>query len=211
MKKRMYYTYKRPHVNVEGKKGESLFHSFIFPGKDILTSINVGYMKYGKLIRETKDERLLAFIGALCMEEALDSFLGDYIPNYRHLEENRDFSLSMKIELVRSLRLIPMHLLGTADMVRDIRNKFAHNLDIDSFDSLDNGRRGKLRNRFKEIFPDDEISDVPLSELFEHVVGLLVSTLRVYQSCVAVAREYIYSEDFLNELNKRIEGKVKKQ
>jgi hypothetical protein len=195
---------------ISGKKGESLFYSPYSPpnvvAKTDYKSISEQLTKYMNLALKAKEERLLVLIGALSMEEALDSFLSAYIPDYKRILENTDFTLSMKIEIAFSLRLIPRHILHTADLVRGIRNKFAHDLSIDCFDSLDKKLKNRLRVRFKEFCPEEEINNVELSKLFEQIIQFIVSALGIYQFQSKAAKEYIYSEDFLNELNKRIKG-----
>lgn len=190
-----------PFINIEGKKGESLFYRPLIWGieKD-MKLISGQYAEYERLVREAKEERLLALIGAMSMEEALDFFLRAYIPDYSRLEENRDFSLSMKIDLAYSLRLIPTHILNTADLVRGIRNRFAHDLSIDCFDSLDDSFKNKLRVKFKELFPDDTNAGPAFADMFVKVVDGVIIGLEIYASNLKNAREYIYSEDFLKKL-----------
>ena len=199
-----------PIINIEGKKGGSLFHHpsiWVFE-KDV-KRISDQYESYQKFLEGTKEERLLALIGALSMEEALDLFLGAYLPDYSRLEESRDFSLSMKIDLAHSLRLIPTHILHTADLVRAIRNKFAHDLSIDCFDSLDNNKfKNKLRVRFKELFPDNTNTSLAIKDMFISIVEAVILGLGIYASHLMAAKEYIYSDAFLKEFDKRIKGKT---
>lgn len=197
-------------LNIEGKKGESLFHHpVIWALKDDFSRIKEQYKRYWKLIEEAKEERLLALIGALSMEDALALFLEAYIPKYGHLfEENKDFTLSMKIDLAYSLCLIPMHILNAADLVRKIRNEFVHDLSIDCFDSLDDDRfKNKLGVRFKEFYPDDTNTGLTHTEMFERVVVGVIVALGIYASHVRTAREYIYSAGFSQQLVERIKAK----
>jgi hypothetical protein len=53
------------------------------------------------------------------------------------LQERRDFTFSLQIEVARALRLVPSQILGAADCIRHIRNKFVHNLSLDTFDQLE--------------------------------------------------------------------------
>jgi hypothetical protein len=197
-------------INIEGEKGASLFHHPIkwFVEKDMLL-ISEQFERYKKLVEAATDERLLAIIGALSTEEALDLFLGSYIPGYKRVSEIKDFTLSMKIEIALSLRLIPSHILNTVDLVRAIRNEFAHNLSIDCFDSLDEEKfKKKLEARFQVLFPNDKHNNREVKHTFTSVVEGVIVALGVYASHVKSAKEYIYSNNFSGELIKRIkEGK----
>jgi len=198
-------------LNIEGEKGGSLFHHPVTRViEEDFKRINEQYERYWKLIDEAQDERLLALISALSIEDALDLFLEAYIPKYRHLfKENKDFTLSMKIDLAYSLCLIPMHILNAADLVRKIRNEFVHNLSIDCFDSLDDDRfKNKLGVRFKEFYPDDTNTGLTHTEMFKRVVVGIIVALGIYASHLRTAKEYIYGEDFRSEFNKRIKGKA---
>ncbi len=201
---------------ISGKKGESLFYntdtfnSLLVTDDNVIT-ISKQLTKYANLVYKEKEERLLALIGAISVEEALDSFLKTYIPDYKRILENTDFTLSMKVEMAYSLRLIPRHILNSADLIRRIRNEFAHKISIDRFDYLDEKLKKKLQIRFKEFCPEEDINNTSFSELFVKVVQFVVLALVTYSYCAKVANEYIYSEDFINLLNKRIEDKAKKQ
>jgi len=198
---------KEPKINIEGNKGESLFHRpVIWAVKNEFNRIREQFEHYKKLIEEIKDERLLALIGAMSMEEALDSFLGAYILDYKRIV---DFTLSMKIQIAFSLRLIPGHILHTADLIRAIRNEFVHELSINCFDSLDSNKfKDKMRARFKELFPDNTNTSLILKDMFICIVEAIILGLGIYASHLDAAKEYIYSEDFLKELNKRIKSKA---
>ena len=200
---------------ISGKKGESLFYNADVFGDLIVMDDNFiplskKLTKYMNLVYRAKEERLLAIICAMSIEEALDSLLSAYIPDYRRILDNMDFTLSMKIEITNSLRLILKHIMNAADLVRAIRNEFAHDLSVDSFDSLDEKKfKSKLKARFKEFYPEEDISNMALSELFVQIVQSVVSALGIYECYSKVAKEYIYSDDFNNELNRRIKIRLK--
>ncbi len=196
-------------INIEGEKGESIFRRpVIWFIQEDFKRIKEQYEAYQKLIEGAKEERLLAIVGALSMEEALDSFLGAYIPGYKRLLRNIDFTLSMKVEILYSLRLIPAHIANTADLIRKIRNDFSHDLSINCFESLKEERRNRLKVRFGKLFPDDKTHFAP-ENMFVRVVEAVIIGLGVYASHLTAAREYIYSEDFSTRLVERIKGKSK--
>lgn len=199
-----------PIINIEGKQGESLFRRPVkwFIQEDF-KRIKDQYEGYQKLIEGAKEERLLALIGALSMEEALDLFLGAYIPDYHRLEKQRDFTLFIKIELALSLRIIPRHIIDAAELINNVRNKFAHELEISYFDDLDNGTKDKLKQNHGVFFPDNTNASLSVKNMFIGVVEAIIIALGIYASHIRVAKDYIHSADFAQQLVKRIKDKAK--
>ncbi len=195
-------------INIEGKKGESLFHRpVIWFIEEDFKHINEQYEGYRKLIEGVQEERLLALIGALSMEEALDLFLGAYISEYHRLEQYRDFTLFIKIEMARSLRIIPAHILDAATLINKVRNKFAHELKFERFDSLDIGTQDNLKQKARVFFPDDMNTSLTVKDMFIHIVEAVIIGLGIYVSHLRTAREYIYSFAFSQQLVERIKAK----
>lgn len=114
-----------------GKEGESLFTKPLlrFFKENPLPEL---YRKTGSL----NDDRLLAIVTALIIEDRIDAALGSFLPKYRKLTENTDFTFSLKIALCEALGQIPPSILNAANTLRKIRNEFAHNLDITSFTGI---------------------------------------------------------------------------
>ncbi len=196
-----------PIINIEGKKGESLFRRpVIWTVKGDFKRIKEQFESYKKLIEKPQDERLLALIGALSMEEALDLLLRAYVPGYCGLKEQ--FSLFFRMKLARSLRIIPAHILDAAVLINEVRNKFVHNLKISCFDALDNGTKNNLRQKYGVFFPDDTNTSLTVKDTFIHIVEAVIVGLGIYASHLKIAREYITSDDFHNELKKRVQGKA---
>ena len=198
-----------PIINIEGKKGGSLFYRpVIWFIQEDFKRIKEQYEGYQKLIEGAKEERLLTLIGALSMEEALDLFLRAYIPDYHRLEKQRDFTLFIKIELARSLRIIPTHILDAAALINNVRNKFAHELKIERFDSLDIGTQDNLKQKDRVFFPDDNINtSLTVKDMFIHIVEAVIIGLGIYSSHLRTAKEYIYSAEFSQQLVERIKAK----
>jgi hypothetical protein len=195
-----------PIINIEGRKGESLFYRPLIWGiKEELKLISKQYTEYERIIREAKEERLLGLVGAISMEEALDFILEAYIPDYRGLEPH--LSPSLKIRLTRSLNIIPAQILDAADLINSVRNKFAHELKISCFDALDSGTKGNLKQKHSMFFPNDTNTDSTFADIFSKVVDAVIIGLEIYASNLRIAREYIYSDDFGKELVKRIKEK----
>lgn len=84
----------------------------------------------------TGDDRSLVLVGAMLIEQDVESLLRILIPGYNKLVEHNNFTFSMKILLLRSFKAIPNRLILLADGVRNLRNTFAHDLSGDNLISL---------------------------------------------------------------------------
>jgi len=154
-----------------------------------------------------KDDRLLAIVGALVIEEALDSLLIAYIPKYKILHrEDHDITFAMKIKLVRSLKLIPAHLLNAVDVIRDIRNEFVHKLDKDDFNSVSVKRKDKLIRICKELHPEDNVNSYSISYMFDTTIRGILVCFGAYASNLKLAKEYIYSDDFFLKIKEIVKS-----
>ena len=193
------------YAYLRGKRGQSLFYKPVMQVVERdFSIISDKFLKYTKLVEQAEEERLIAIIGALSLEESLDSILEEYIPDYKIID---DFSFLSKIHLMLSLRLVPKHLLHAIDLARTVRNRFAHNLSIDRFDSLDKETKSKLRTTHKELFPGDGNNNEELKDIFMKIVESVVIGLGIYASHVKTAKEFIYSKEFWREVNKRFPKK----
>lgn len=180
-------------LNIEGSKGESLFHKpivwFFTPDFE---NINKQFIRYKEFIEQIKEERLLSIVAALSVEEVLDLCLGAYIPKYQDkLEDNTGFTFFLKIQLASSLCLIPEHILKGADLIRAIRNEFAHNLVIENLDSLDNKFNDRLKKIFQEFSPERDPKSLAVKDLFVEVAESVIVGLGLYASHTKAARQYI--------------------
>src|SRR5215207_965933 len=98
---------------ISGHKGEALFTEPLmrFFRHDPLPEL---FSKTEQL----QDDRLLAIVTALIVEDRLDVALKSFLPRYTRLEAGADFSFSMKIALAESLALIPTRILSAATVLR---------------------------------------------------------------------------------------------
>src|ERR1700687_1436110 len=81
-----------------GKKGETIF------SEPLLTFFR--HNPLPELFQQTeglKDDRLLAIVTALIVEDRIDAVLGSFLPRYVRLTEKTEFTFSMKIALVEAL------------------------------------------------------------------------------------------------------------
>ncbi|MBP1311725.1 hypothetical protein MHH57_05570 [Paenibacillus sp. FSL H7-0442] len=100
-----------------------------------------------------KDDRLLLLTGALIIENSIDNYLSDFMSGYNALKENRDFSLSMKIGLAKALALCPSKIFNYCNIIRLMRNDFAHNLQAKEIEGLPDRHKQTLYQYLLELYP----------------------------------------------------------
>ncbi len=127
--------------HLTGTPGETLFHQ---PVHDLLASIEDQFKAEGlratlNLMGNYGDERSKVLMAALASEAVIDMLIAAVLPGYEKefLEGNdRDMTFSLKIKLLKALAVVPRHLIEAADLVRAMRNEFAHNLRVDTLADL---------------------------------------------------------------------------
>jgi len=195
-------------INIVGEKDETLFYCpLIDVGLlDSFDEIQDKMNEYLSKCNTTSDDRALALIGALCIEKELDVFLSEWIKNYKPLAKNKDFTFSFKIELANSLRLIPSKIFNSIEPIRKIRNIFAHNLEIDTFEKAkefdskaDKPSFVMLYDKVK-AFHKWEVTDD--KRTFKHLMAIIILGLRVYTKHVLKLSNYIWNRNNLKTIIK---------
>src|SRR5947209_5205235 len=108
-----------PHLNIRP----------IFPDKKALDEALV-------YLDEAQEERALVIVGALLLEKAVYYLLYAFVPGYKSLNEERDFTFSMKIKLAKAISICPSELLDSINTIRDVRNVFAHDLSTSNLSRI---------------------------------------------------------------------------
>ena len=187
-----------------GKKGESLFTE---PLLRLFTENPLPelYRKTGSL----NDDRLLAIVTALIVEDRIDAALGSFLPKYQKLAESTDFTFSMKIALCEALGQIPSSILTAATIIRKFRNEFAHNLGITSFGEIKQPLLQAAMTLRAAVYGAvaDELRN-PKDSLVEEYKGLAffcISGLEAYRQNMAYLAKYISTPEFAESLYKKCE------
>lgn len=178
-------------LNVEGPERETLFRRFLVwclpPEWERTMQAEIDEV-FAHL--NSEDDRAVALVGALLVESAVNELVSAYVPGYKTLAENRDFTFSMRIELARALRLCPARLLGAADTVRAIRNDFAHELGIGAFDQCASKHIESARGHLRIIQPS--LSEAKTDrKVFVNLVSMICLALRGYKFHVERLNEYV--------------------
>lgn len=163
-------------------------------------------------IHGTGDDRSFVIVSVVVLERYLDVLLEGLLPGYDDLVKKREFTLSLKLGLLNALRLIPPHIVQIADLMRRVRNEFAHNLDCDKLENLKNSLKVALAQRVGESYGDAKPYSSSHREMFKALTFLALVGLESYRVNVAVLRERMddgsLSESLKLECEKRHRDKV---
>jgi hypothetical protein len=154
-----------------------------------------------KNVFELKDDRLFALVADLLVENAIDGYLSEVMPRYKQeLSDNRDFTFSLKIAVARELRLSPAKFFKGADVLRRIRNEFAHNLQIKTFNDLKPDLLREIDNVLNEYCPKKASQQIPVRGRFYSLVFDTVVVLILYKKHLHTLNAYLRDKTFIDNL-----------
>jgi hypothetical protein len=163
-----------------------------------------------ELFRKTedlKDDRLLAIVTALIVEDRLDTALDSFLPRYARLTGAMDFTFSMKIALMEALALVPPRILSAADLIRKIRNEFAHHLDLDAFSGLKPKFITDVINLRANVYGvfgvDERKPEATFLEEYKSLAFFCIVGLDAYRENLSFLRSYIETPEFIGALFKK--------
>ena len=140
--------------------------------------------------RDVTDDRLLALVAGLCIESSVDLLLIAFAPAFGQYRDDIDFTFSIKIKMARSMQLLPARILTSCDLVRQMRNEFAHHLDYNTFDRLASKHLDKLHPQVRSyIHTDQDAHDYTI--LFRTLTGVTLAALQVYTLQLSDLRMFI--------------------
>jgi hypothetical protein len=137
-----------------------------------------------------------ALLGAMLLESAVDRFLAALMPGYdAELRDRREASFSVKIAIARALRVFPSRILGAADTVRQVRNEFAHKLDVDSLADVDPKLLTSVRGHYCHYAGEDARGKDDLT-VFREVIESRFLALSIYSEGASGIRSYMEDASF---------------
>ena len=186
-------------INIQGIHGETIFYHPIvsFISQEMSMSLQREINKTIEYVQGLNDDRLLVLVGALVVENAVDKLIASVFPGYKSLHSQRDFTFSMRIEIVKALKIIPSKILNSAHFVRKLRNDFVHDLSLDSFDKLDTSSIQSMQDRLLE-FNSEKIEESPRA--FSRLVLWLTVALHTYTEHTLQLNKFIRDDRFINYL-----------
>lgn len=169
-----------------------------------------------KRVNKTKDERAFVILMTLVVEFHIDAIFKVFFPKSKDLLENISFTLSLKISVLKSLNLLPDQIFKFIDLIRKIRNEFAHRIEIDSIKQLNTSQKGKkliqqlnkLCDDYSESMTYSKYSPDNLREKFKDISNIVNNALREYEPSVLLIRNEIEKKEFLDKILKENEFKI---
>lgn len=197
-------------LNFEGAAHETLFwhlKSWLIVDKenDLQKRLDELWEHY----KNINDQRLLALVGALCMETALDALLERFMSDYDNFKKDMDVTFSLKIKIAKGLHLIPQKILNSCDLIRRIRNEFAHDLNLSEFSSLPKNRLDKL-GPYVRAFDIKGRNSREWVALYRDLVGFTALGLIAYSYQIKAFRDYLETDDFRYHFKAYIEQDIKR-
>lgn len=183
-------------IDFEGEKGSSLLTDFYEPSdmkrlQEFLARLTNYFEKYKKA-----DHRALAIIGASTVENELDKFLSIWIKGY----ENLDLTSKKKVELAISLKLIPEKILKAIEPINKIRNIFAHDFEVDTFEQA----KVKSPKAFQYLANAIKSFNCPVEDddikAFEYLILKIMIGLNVYAEQLVKIQDYIWNYENRNRI-----------
>jgi hypothetical protein len=139
---------------------------------------------------ESHDDRSLAIFGALLAEERVNVLLKEVLPAYDAIS---GFQASRRLAILRALQLIPNFIVVAAEAISEVRNKFAHKIDLSRFDNLPTATNDKLRPALKSFGSFSYDVDAQHSrDVFVNLVINTVTGLHAYRETLQGLRHHIY-------------------
>jgi hypothetical protein len=165
-----------------GKKGECLLTEPFMGGVVHADDWNSVVPNFLRRINKLRDDRALLIMSALTIEYYLDLVLACWIPKYKTLSENRDFTFSLKLDLLDSFKLLPKYIVTHANCVRKLRNDFAHDINADSLKELGTKSLSSLRGILQSHFGDEILEANSERDLVSISTGVVLLGLFAYKS-----------------------------
>ena len=194
-----------------GEPNDSMFDELdielIRKNKKELDQIKEKLSKYLERYKKTYDDRALALMCALAIENELEELLKAWVPTYKILIEEKGFDFSSKINLAKASKLIPGKILNAIEPIKRIRNIFAHNLDATTFEDvkkIDSDASSKqqafpmMHNKIKTFIPNWKEENDKL--VFFELTVLIVLGLNIYAKHVEELNGYIRKKENLQRI-----------
>jgi hypothetical protein len=191
----------RQRYLLEGRPGESLFCRPILdlPRHNELPEL---FQK----VEGMDDERLLAIVTALIVENRLDHMLPLFLPRYSVFKDVQEFNFAMKIRLLQALDFIPPLIPTAAHCIRAVRNEFAHDLSRTQLSEIKPRILQRLRAAEKSAYMGVTVTG-PFKqggtprEVFRNVATYCIFGLDHYAANLRILREYISQPGFVDALS----------
>jgi hypothetical protein len=163
-----------------------------------------------KRIKKTGDDRSRSLLVNLILENQVDILLGHLIKKYKKYLKEAKPSFNNKLWLLHSFDMIPDQVYLSIDCLREIRNRFAHNLAVDRFSDLDNEIKTKIEKVILHTTFEKGNENSIEKKVYSIEVHAIVG-LENYEPNLRLLSEQIYSKQFKELLETEYRKKIKEQ
>jgi hypothetical protein len=199
---------------VLGKQGETLFH---VPIEDVDSNITDrlspdGLQSTLDRMNNYKDDRSKVLLAALACEAVQEKFLTIIFPRYRKIfDDDRDMTFSMKTKMLKAIAIIPFHFTEASDIVRSVRNRFAHDLTIEKLDDLPEKIKKTMRQYYAQrgVNPRKKVDDI--HHVFNVIAHIATQSLSRYLPLVKDLNKAIRAPSFEKKIRKAAQKRQHEQ
>ncbi|MCT4583108.1 MAG: hypothetical protein N4A35_16980 [Flavobacteriales bacterium] len=113
-------------------------------------------------LESSTDDRTLILVSAIIIENQIEVLLKILFPEYKNLTDNnsKELTFSLKTNLLKSFQLCDNDLFVKINVIRKIRNRFAHDLSFRELELIDSGTKSNINQMFQELETGFTITDV---------------------------------------------------
>jgi hypothetical protein len=141
------------------------------------------------------DDRALILVCALLLENGIEGCLDAIAPKYKQIASDRDLTFSMKTSFLKVLCLIPPQVIDAITPIRKIRNAFAHELHVKTFDSVDAPLFEALETQRQRLLPDAR-KDISRREAVVDTTKNILIGLQLFRLHLGALRQFLGTADF---------------
>jgi len=160
-------------------------------------------------LNKLEDDRSFVILSVTIIEYQIDKFLETLIPKSQILITDKT-GIFQKIKTIEAFNLIPNHFIEMIDIMRIIRNDFAHNFEIDNFEDFKKtsklskhvGDMQKMWKRFEEDMAYWHEGKAT-RYMFKDIWRKSLDGLRVFESNVKLFRQETETPEFINSLHEK--------
>jgi hypothetical protein len=179
---------------VTGPEGETIFSGHETQGFAMLRRDPDELMLLLRKIEAATDDRLYALMGALIMENRLEKLMRAWLPDLDL--DDQAFTTSVRLKMLRGAQLIPLHVVKAANVVREVRNAFAHDLELETFDALPVSKRDRIKACHLDAYGSDAADATPLRKQYRATVLVAVFGFDMFTPAIAWLHETLKSSQF---------------
>ncbi len=186
-------------IDVSGPEHETLFHCLYV---DILKTQDNDLCKIesrsNELLEklENVDDRALAIVGAVIVEQSLDLMLSRLLPGIGGQKDSQRRSFNSKLSLCFAAKICPDRILDGVQVINNARNLFAHSIEHKTFKDLPKKILDQTHGHLTR-FNESMAKDVNERSKFVRLVGITSKTINLYAVQLDVLQRKIRSKEFL--------------